>query len=153
VSGSGADVWGTSDSFRFTYQSLTGDGQIVARVTSIAQVNSWAKAGVMIRNSLSTSAAYAFMLVSAAKGSAFQYRASGGASAASVTGSTVAAPYWVAVVRSGNTLAGYQSPDGVNWTPIGSASIPMGSTVLVGLAVTSHDNTRLCTAAFDNISR
>jgi len=153
VSGSGADVWGTSDSFRFTYQSLTGDGQIVARVASIAQVNSWAKAGVMIRNSLSTSAAYAFMLVSAAKGTAFQYRASGGGSAASVTGSTAAAPYWVAVVRSGNTLAGYQSPDGVNWTPIGSASIPMGTTVYIGLAVTSHDNTRLCTAAFDNISR
>ena len=33
---------------------------------------------------------------------------------------------------------------------IGLAS---GSTVLIGLAVTSHDNTRLCTAAFDNISR
>jgi hypothetical protein len=152
VSGSGADVWGTSDQFRFTYQSLTGDGQIIARVASITQTNSWSKAGVMIRNSLSSSSAFAFMLVSAAKGTAFQYRASGGAQAASVTGTTAAAPYWVAVVRTGNTITGYQSSGG-SWTRVGSASIPMGLTVQIGLAVSGHDNTRICTAAFDSVSR
>jgi hypothetical protein len=153
VSGSGADVWGTSDTFRFTYQSLSGDGQMVARVASVALVNSWAKAGVMIRNSLSSSSAFAFMLVSAAKGTAFQYRTSGGASAASITGTTAAAPYWVKIVRTGDTITGYQSPNGSSWTRIGSASIPMGSTVYIGLAVSSHDNTRICTAAFDQVSR
>ena len=153
VSGSGSDVWGTSDQFRFTYQSLTGDGQIVARVASVAQVHSWSKAGVMIRNSLSASSAFAFMLVSAGKGTAFQYRTSSGATAASVAGTASAAPYWVAVVRSGNTITGYQAGDGGSWTRIGSASIPMGSTVQIGLAVSSHDNTRVCTAAFDNVSR
>src|SRR6185295_2617671 len=100
VSGSGADVWGTSDAFRFTYQSLSGDGQIVARVASIAQVNSWSKVGVMIRSTLSSSSAHAFMLISAAKGSAFQYRTSSGASAASAAGTAVAAPYWVKIVRT-----------------------------------------------------
>ena len=153
VSGSGADVWGTSDAFRFTYQSLSGDGQIVARVASVAQVNSWSKAGVMIRSTLSSSSAYAFMLVSAAKGSAFQYRTSGGAAAASAAGTAVAAPYWVRVVRAGNTITGYQSANGSSWTQVGSASIPMGSTVQIGLAVSSHDSTRVCTVAFDQVSR
>jgi phosphatidylserine/phosphatidylglycerophosphate/cardiolipin synthase-like enzyme/regulation of enolase protein 1 (concanavalin A-like superfamily) len=153
VAGSGADVWGTADAFRYTYQSLTGDGQIVARVASLAPVNSWSKAGVMIRNSLAANSAYAFMIISVAKGSVFQYRASTGASAASIAGTAVAPPYWVRIVRSGNTITGYQSANGSSWTLVGSASIPMGQTVQIGLAVTSHDNTRLATATFDQISR
>ena len=68
--GAGADVWGTADAFHYAYRALDGDGSIVARVTSIEAVHAWTKAGVMIRNSLSPSAAQAFMLVasSSAKG-------------------------------------------------------------------------------------
>ncbi|HEY3307777.1 MAG TPA: Ig-like domain-containing protein, partial [Desulfuromonadaceae bacterium] len=35
VNGAGYDIWGTTDAFRYVFQSLTGDGQIVARVASI----------------------------------------------------------------------------------------------------------------------
>jgi hypothetical protein len=146
-------VWGTADAFHFTYQSLAGDGQMIARVASVANVNAWSKAGVMIRGSLSAGSAYAFMIVSAAKGSAFQYRVASGATAANATGSAIAAPYWVRIVRSGTTVTGYQSPDGASWTPIGSASIALGSSAFIGLAVTSHDNTRLGTASFTNVTR
>ena len=74
--GAGADVWGTADAFHYAYRTLDGDGTIVARVASIQNVNAWTKAGVMIRNSLSPSAAQGFMLVaaSAAKGVPFQRR-------------------------------------------------------------------------------
>ena len=72
ISGSGADIWGTADAFHFAYQSLTGDGQVIARVSSVANVNSWAKAGVMIRESLSPGSAFAQMLVSATRGTGFQ---------------------------------------------------------------------------------
>src|SRR6476659_7894739 len=46
---SGADIWGTADAFRFVYYQLPGDGQIVARVATVQNVNVWTKAGVMIR--------------------------------------------------------------------------------------------------------
>ena len=153
VSGSGADVWGTADAFHFTYQPLDGDGQIVARVASVANVNSWSKAGVMTRGGLASTAPFAFMIVSAAKGTVFQYRAGTGASAASVTGTGAAAPAWVKLVRQGGTITASQSADGSNWTTLGSASIAMGSTVQIGLAVSSHVNSLICTAAFDNVSR
>jgi len=153
VSGSGADVWGTADAFHYTYQSFTGDGQMIARVASVATVNAWSKAGVMIRSSLSAGSAYAFMIVSAAKGSAFQYRTADGGAAANATGSAIAAPYWVKIVRAGTTVTGYQSANGASWTPIGSASIALGSTAFIGLAVTSHDNTRLGSASFTNVTR
>ena len=93
------------------------------------------------------------MIMSVAKGSVFQYRASTGGSAASIAGTAVAPPYRVKIVRSGNTITGYQSANDSSWTLVGSASIPMGPTVQIGLAVTSHDNTRLVAATFDQISR
>src|SRR2546423_14518814 len=51
VVGSGADIWGASDAFRFHAQPISGDGTITARVTGIGDTNGWAKAGLMIRDS------------------------------------------------------------------------------------------------------
>ncbi len=152
VSGSGADIWGTADAFHFAYQSLNGDGQLIARVSSIANVNAWSKAGVMIRETLSPGSAYAQMLVSAAHGTTFQYRTASGASALQNGAGSGSAPLWIKIVRSGTTISGYQSADGTTWTAIGTASITMASSVFIGLAVTSHDNTQLCTAMFDNVT-
>ena len=45
VAGSGADIWGSADAFRFVYTTLTGDGSIVTRVTSEQYVSNWTKAG------------------------------------------------------------------------------------------------------------
>jgi hypothetical protein len=56
------------------------------------------------------------------------------------------------VVRSGSTFTGYRSPDGVNWTSQGTATITMASTVYVGLAVDSYNCWDLETAAFDNVT-
>jgi hypothetical protein len=106
----------------------------------------------MIRSTLSANSAFAIMLVSPGKGSAFQYRTTSGGAAVSVAGPMVAAPLWVKIVRTGTTLTGYTSY-GAAWTRVGSASIAMGSTVQIGLAVSSHDNTRLATGHFDNVVR
>ena len=154
VTGAGADVWGTSDQFHYAYRTLTGDGTIVARVASIQNVNAWTKAGVMIRNSISPSAAQAFMLVaaSATKGVPFQRRPSDGAASVSSPGSQSTAPRWVRLVRAGNLITGYESANGVNWTVVGSDTFAMGSTVLIGLAVSSHVTGVNATATFDNVT-
>ena len=156
VVGSGADIWNTADGFHYVYQSLSGNGQIVARVTSITNTNAWAKAGVMIRETLTTGSTHAIMLITPGQGTDFQYRASTNGSSTSATtngtGSSIAAPYWVKLTRVGNTFTGYHSPDGSTWTQIGSASITMATNAYIGLAVTSHNDGTLCTANFDNIS-
>ena len=108
----------------------------------------------MIRNSLSPSAAQAFMLVaaSATKGVPFQRRPSDGAARVSTPGSQSTAPRWVKLVRAGNLITGYESADGVNWTTVGSDTFTMGSTVLIGLAVSSHVTGVNATATFDNVT-
>ena len=154
VTGAGADVWGTADALQYAYRTLTGDGTIVARVVSIQNVNAWTKAGVMIRNSVSAGAAQGFQLVaaSATKGVPFQRRTADGSTSVSTSGSQNTAPRWVKLVRAGNLISGYESPDGSNWTLVGSDNFTMGTTVLVGLGVSSHVAGTLATATFDNVS-
>jgi phosphatidylserine/phosphatidylglycerophosphate/cardiolipin synthase-like enzyme len=154
VSGAGADVWGTADAFQFAYRSLDGDGTIVARVATIQNVNAWTKAGVMMRNSLSASAAQGFMLVAASsdKGVPFQRRTTDGGLSVSSPGSQSTAPRWVKLVRAGTLITGYESADGAAWTVVGSDTFTMGPTILVGLAVSSHVSGVKATATFDNVT-
>ena len=135
VNGAGADIQGAADAFHFAYRPLAGDGQIVARVASQGNTNPWAKAGVMIRQNLTAGSPYVLMAVTPAHGATLQNRLTAGGTTAVVAGASVAAPYWVKIVRSGTSLVGSTSPDGVTWTPVASATIAMESDVLVGLAV------------------
>jgi len=154
VTGAGADVWGTADAFQYAYTTLSGDGTIVARVNSIEFVNNWTKAGVMIRNSLSPSAAQAFMLVAASsvKGTPFQRRLSDGNTSVSTSGAFVTAPYWVKLVRSGSTITASESSDGTTWSVVASDTFTMGPSVLIGLAVSSHVTGTTATCTFDHVS-
>src|SRR5690348_15579003 len=52
VEGAGSEIYGTADAFHFAYQSLSGDGSIVARIVSVQGGASYATAGVMIRETL-----------------------------------------------------------------------------------------------------
>jgi hypothetical protein len=153
VTGSGTDVWGTADAFHYAYRALTGDGTIVARVASVQQnVNAWVKAGVMIRETLDPGSAHAFMLVSASKGVAFQRRGATGGISTGTAGTLSAAPRWVKLARNGDLFSAYESADGVNWTLVGTDNIPMGTTVFVGLGVTSHTTGSAATCTFDSVS-
>jgi endonuclease/exonuclease/phosphatase family metal-dependent hydrolase len=149
VAGSGADVWGAADEFRFVYKTLTGDGSIVSQVDAIDDVTSWVKAGVMMRETLSAGSRHAFMLTSAGKGLAFQRRTSTGGSSTHTSGGSGSTPYYVKLTRSGNTFTAYKSVDGASWTKIASQSITMASTIYVGLAVSSHVDGVLANAIFD----
>jgi fibronectin type 3 domain-containing protein len=153
ATGSGDDIWNAADAFRFIYVTNSGDCTIVARVISVQNIDAWSKAGVMIRASLASNAPNAMVAVTPGNGVTFQYRltTNGTCSFANTTG--LSAPYWVKLVRSGNTFAGYRSTDGTNWTQQGTTTtIVMGTTVNVGLALTSHNNTSLFAATFDNVT-
>ncbi len=151
VTGAGADIWNTADALHYAYTTFSGDGTIVARVASVQNVAAWTKAGVMIRATLDPGSAHAFMLVSAGKGLAFQRRTAAGGVSTSTAGPLATAPHWVRLDRAGNSFKAYQSPDGATWTLVGTDSIPMGTQVFVGLAVSSHTAAATATATFDQV--
>lgn len=151
VRAAGSDIWGTSDQFHFVYQTLSADGEIVARVDSITQAHQWSKAGVMMRETLTATSKHAYALASAGKGNAFQRRLSTRGSSTHTAGTYTTPPRWVRLVRTGNTFRSYESSNGTTWQAIGSSSITMASTIYVGLAVTSHNTNARTTATISQV--
>lgn len=150
--GSGDDIWNNADAFHYVYQPLNGDGQITARVVAVQNTDPWAKAGVMIRETLTAGSAHAMMVVTPGNGTAFQRRTVTAGISEHTAGPAVAAPYWVRLNRAGTTLTGSVSANGTAWTPVGSVAITMAGQVYVGLAVTANNNTLLNSSALDNVS-
>ena len=121
----------------FVYQPLSGDGTVVARITSVP---TGAQAGVMIRETLdaASSDAVSFYQPSSAH---FYDRATTGSTTSYPGYLNAQSPCWVELVRSGSVFSSYTWTDGVNWTQVGtSQTISMAQNVYVGLFVSSGSN-------------
>ncbi|HLQ54283.1 MAG TPA: ABC transporter permease subunit [Streptosporangiaceae bacterium] len=154
--GPGGEV--VSDSFSFVHQPLTGNGSITARVTSMTgehadltgrpvQVGNgpgmvpglapWSKAGIIIKQGTRPGSAYAAMMVTGLNGVRMQYDYT--QDTPGMPGKVSAArPRWLRLTRSGDTITGYDSADGVHWTRVGTARLSgLPATVRIGMFATS----------------
>jgi len=166
MTAAGTDIWDAHDEFHFAYKQLSGVGSITAKVDSVENTDPWAKAGVMIRETLDPGSKFAAVYITPTnadgtptQGCRFQGRTDTDGSATSDTSvatdgqKAVTAPYWVKLERdfAGN-LRGYYSSDGSTWVPlVWRPSISMGSNVYIGLAVTSHNVALTCEATFSGV--
>ncbi|MCX5644527.1 MAG: discoidin domain-containing protein [Phycisphaerae bacterium] len=160
MGGSGTDIWNSADQFRFAFQSLSGNGTIIAKVESVGNTDPWAKGGVMIRESLDPGARFA--AVYATPGNGVRYQARLLAASAATSDTAVATPeqialktpVWIKLDRSGNNFSCSYSTDGVKWTALSwnPQSITMTGTVYLGLAVTSHNAAAATTVEFSNVA-
>lgn len=150
VSGAG-NLNGTGDSFRFLYEPLSGDGEIRAQLVSVQDTGANARAGLMMRETLSPGSQYGFMGCSADGAMCWQYRKHTDGNSDSTLTDTGAIPSaWIRLVRSGNTLYGYQSTNGTDWVLVTSKAIPMAKEIYFGLAVASGSPDILNTSTFTN---
>ncbi|MHC4751849.1 MAG: LamG-like jellyroll fold domain-containing protein, partial [Planctomycetota bacterium] len=155
---SGADITGQSDEFHYAYKSLTGLGSIIARVDSVDNTDAWAKAGVMIRETLDPNSAHAMVFVTPGNGVVFEYRPSAGAdnmgSAAVQAGIT--APQWVMLERiSGGIYRASYSSDGSTWellSELVSGETSIGTNALIGLSLSGNNSNATCQAVFSNVT-
>lgn len=152
VRASGADIWDTQDGFHFVYQPLVGDGVLTAKVSAVGNTNAWAKAGVMIRESLTANSKHALMAGTAASGLAFQRRLETGGISAHSAGPSTSVNMYVRIERRGNLFTGSSSSDGVTFNAVGSATIAMAPQVFVGLAVTAHNNAAISTSILSSVA-
>ncbi len=125
ISADGSDIWNQDDHFGFLYKQLQGDGYVEARVTEMGPMtNEWAKAGVMLRDSLDMGSAHGMTAISYLYGSTFQRRPeTGGASADTTTGDrTIQAGSMIKIQRVGNTFYSYYKPFAplfnIRYTPV-----------------------------------
>lgn len=154
LTASGNDIWDYADAFRYTYRTITGDGEILTRVVSMDSTDRWNKAGVMIRESLAPGSRHAMVIISSGSGATFQYRpVTDGLSKEEQTDPTLRMPYWVKLVKSGSLFTAFVSPDGILWTQLGkTVDVGFGTNIPVyaGIALTSHNINKLTKAVVDS---
>ncbi len=157
VSGSGViPTAGASDSLQFTAQTLTGNWDVRARLGALTNSNPSALAGLMIREGTAANARHAFIGLTPDATGHFIARTTVGGNATQATLAGLAFPRWVRAVRTGNTISGYVSADGVAWTQLGamttfaSLAAPLQFGFAVASGTTANQNTAL--AQFDNFS-
>ncbi|NAS26323.1 ABC transporter permease subunit [Herbidospora sp. NEAU-GS84] len=142
------------DKFYFVHRPLAGDGGITVRLTSmtgqirkpdvtpgqrnvVAGVVPWAKAGVMIKESVEQGSAYAAVMMTGEHGVRMQHNFTHDV-AGRPGGVSRESPRWLRLTRSGDILTGYESADGTTWTQIGTATLAgLPQTVQIGMFATS----------------
>jgi hypothetical protein len=159
VQGSGADIWGTSDSFQFVHKTMGDSGRVEARISDLQNTNPFAKVGVMVRSGLGPDAATVYLGVRPGSstsggdlgGLEFMVRSQAGVAMVFLSGSDGSArPISLRLTWQGNrVLAQFQVRDEFQtgiFSTIGAVDMAMPTTTEAGLAVTSHDQTQLTTA-------
>jgi hypothetical protein len=155
-----------NDNFYFVHRSLAGDGSITAAVTSLASPGqregsmAWAKAGIIVKDGTRPGSAYAAVMATPGHGVRMQYDFTH--DIAGLPGAAAgSSPRWLRLVRSGDTVTGYDSADGRHWTMIASAGLPgLPASVQAGLFVASPQAYQasngyvptLARATFDDLS-
>jgi ABC-type transport system involved in multi-copper enzyme maturation permease subunit len=146
-----------TDNYYFVRQSLTGNGSITVRVTSLTSLHTpagqvfgstpsqpgvvpWSKAGIIISaGSAAAPSDYAAMMVTGGNGVRMQWNFTG--DTPGLPGAVSAAsPRWLRLVRDGDTITGYDSADGVHWMTVGVVKLTgLTSTVQAGLFTASPE--------------
>jgi len=153
ITSTGTDIWAGSDEFHFAFKEAGGTVKIIAKVDSLQNTQEFAKAGVMIRDTLDADSKYVGVFITPENGVRFQYRNDVGAVTEREFVEGVTAPQWVRLERtSGGLVRAYYSADGTTWERFSLVQVSMTMPVYAGLAVTSHDINLTCEAVFSQVS-
>lgn len=162
VTGGGDDIWQGGDQFHFAYTYADGDFDMRARIVSKnwASGSRWGKAGIMARQSLSSTARYS-MIQDHGEDLQDECRIAmrptdgGSDNFEQDDGNIHGHPAWIRLTRVGDVFRGYRSDNGTSWTQVGDpmnwgSSAP--DSVLLGLAVTSHAGCGTSTIGYANVT-
>jgi hypothetical protein len=153
VQSAGDNIWGDADSFGYVYRPCVGDCQILAEVTDLMDTSPFAKAGVMVRETLDADSTHVILDLRPAGDLEFMTRPSAGASTSFIAGATETRPTWLWLIRDGAVVTGYAAGTGdESWTMVGSTHVGLGSRIFIGLAVTSQDPSTLNSATFASVA-
>lgn len=152
VTGSGANMWASTDEFHFVWKRMSGDITFKTNLTlEGAGGNEHRKAGLMIRQGLESGSPYVDAVVHGIGLTALQYRQVMGGPTLEVT-SPISSPSTLELVRHGNTFTLSVAKAGAPLQPVGSVTLQLTDPVYVGLAVCAHEGGGLLTADFDHVS-
>jgi regulation of enolase protein 1 (concanavalin A-like superfamily) len=135
----------TSDQFHYRYKSVKGDAKIEILVNNFVGADQWAKGGLMIRETLDPGSKHFSLFLSGSNGMQNLWRPNTNGSSDQSQPGVPDKNIWLRIERKGNEFQAYYKRVGTaSWVQAGGKqTIQMSSDVYVGIAVTSHDNSKL----------
>jgi len=160
---SAGTIWRNLDRFNYTWQILSGDQTLIARVTGLTNTNPNAKAGLMFRVSRRDNTIFVFLSVKPSGSIQYYSRDSFGNPVIPNTDIAIHVapssntPVWLKLVKSGNSFTASYSTEvttPLTWTQVGTPVTPTFpvSPYFAGLAVCSDRDNVPATGIFDNVS-
>jgi hypothetical protein len=154
ITSSGSSIGGTSDQFQFGYKVVSGNFDLSVRLAGLSLSDTWAKAGLMARETLTPGGRFAASLATPViNGCFFEWRDP--ANTTNQSGGSFPDNYpdtWLRLNRVGNLFSGYASYDGQTWTLLASQTITMSNQLYLGFAVDSDQTSQTVTAQFLQIT-
>jgi len=151
ITGSGENIWADKDAFHFLYNSHEGDVQLATDINWIGKgKNPHRKAGLMIREGLTSNDAYVDAVIHGDGLISIQYRTAKGQNTLEVR-SPIKAPARIILERTSNQFTLYVSDKSGVLHTAATISVNLGNKVFSGLVVCSHDSTVKETAVFSNV--
>ncbi len=152
ISGSGANIWGTQDSFQFLWGEHQGDLRLEATVRFPEPGGDpHRKAGWMIRGSLAADAPYVDAVVHGDGLVAMQFRRRPGGETEEIRAWSGAGSR-VILERTGDVYTMFVTEEHGGRATVGSIRMDLPDPVLAGLFVCAHDASRFETAEFTGVS-
>jgi len=151
VKAKGRDIWARSDSFYYVhFKPRSGDVTAELLVDSFDRVESWQKAGIMFRESLSSNSRHYSLFATGDQGVSTQYRQdTGGNTAHSTQYALKARPVWLQVSKVGNQFtSAYRYDDATEWTYLYSSTMDFdvdNGSFYAGIANTSNNVNKVAT--------
>ena len=146
---SGSGLAREVDAFYFLHDSLSGDGEVVARVSNLVGTKGDARAGVMLRASLAPDAAQISLSVTAAEGLRFHCRPKSGEPAEIEGVWHSGGAVWLKVSRVGDRFSAHVSDDGAHWLQIGPIyTLDLPGTLFGGLVKDAVNTATTSSAVF-----
>jgi hypothetical protein len=149
--GSGEDFFNT-DGYQFIYSPISGNGEIIARVTSFPS-SIGGKAGLMVRESLNAGSAQVLLALSA-QGTSMYARESLGAQRTELfeyNSWYAKPPYYLRLLKEGTLVTGYRSANGSAWAVIFSQTVTLEDGYM-GIFIGANDAGATQSAILDTVS-
>lgn len=143
-----ADGSVVGDRFWFVHRDLGRNGSITVRLASmhgtitypppnhdqiVSGLVPWAKTGIIVKDGVRQGTSYAALMLTGAHGVRMQYDYRH-----DIAGMPGSGPRWLRLTRTGDTITGYESANGEQWSKVGTATLTgLPETVQVGMFAAS----------------
>ncbi len=151
LSAYGWGAWGRKDALHWVYRSLAGDGQIVARVVPMPEVEGVTRASCGIILRLTSNPDAPMLCASVSSGGRVRAFSRPLVSQSEVQ-ENILDPIWLRITRLGNRASAYWSRDARQWSTLATAELQPSESILLGVGAWAKVNFAPVTATIDSIS-